>query len=204
MLLIWYALKKAGGDIWEELLYLMMFNVFWLLGSLLLLPMPLLTFGLVFTAYDIGQGKGIKFNTFLGHMRRMWKQALIWGGFNLGLAIIVWINLNFYAGFQTQWAPIAQMFIISLTIFWAILQLVTLPLYPRLEEPSFRIALRNAAILVGRYPLVILVLVIMAVLIGVISSLFPVLAFLGVMSLIAVVANRMVGAIVDRELEREV
>jgi uncharacterized membrane protein YesL len=200
--MIWNALKGAGGDIWEELLYLIMFNVIWLIGSLFLLPIPLLTFGLVYIAHDIGQGKGIKFSTFFEHARRMWKQAYIWGGINLGLAIIVWLNLNFYAGFGTQWATTAQIVIIAITIFWSILQLLALPLYPHLKKPGFKLALRNASVVLGRYPGPVFMLLVIVAIIGVISSLFPPLAFLGALSMTAVVANRMVGAIVDREMER--
>ena len=60
--MIWTALKQAGGDFWDEFLLLIIFNAVWLLGSLFLLPWPYLTFGLFYTAYEVGQGKAIKFH----------------------------------------------------------------------------------------------------------------------------------------------
>jgi uncharacterized membrane protein YesL len=203
MWMIWNVIKQSTGDIWEDILYLIIFNVIWFLGSLLIITYPFVTFGLFFTAYDIGQGKSIKFSTFFGHGARTWKQAYIWGGINLGAAVILWININFYANIGTQLATIAQIVFVGIAVFWGILQLVILPLYPRLEEPGFKVALRNAAILAGRYPLAIFVLGIIVAVTGVVSSFFPVYAFLGAVSIIAVVANRMVGAMVEKEMERE-
>lgn len=201
--LIWGAIKQSVGDIWDEMLYLILFNLVWLIGTVLIIPWPFVTFGYFSLVYDIGLGKGIKIGTFFRHGRRMWKQAYIWGGINLGILIVLGINLNFYANARVQWAAIVQLVLVAIAIFWAVLQLVMLPLYPRLEGPSFKLALRNALIVVGRYPLAILTLIIIVALVVVASSIFPVLAFLAALAIIAVVANRMVGAIIDRETKRE-
>lgn len=197
------AIKKSAGDIWEEMLYLMIFNFIWLAGSLLIIPWPFVTFGLFSVIYDISQGKGIKFGTFFAHARRMWKQAYIWGGINFVVLIILGININFYAGIASRWAAAVQITLIGLAVFWIILQLVALPLYSWLAEPSFKLALRNAAIVAGRHPLAILGLVIIVILIGLISYFFQALFFLGTFAVIAVVANRLVEALVQVELERE-
>ncbi len=204
--MIWDVIKKSGSDIWDEILYLIIFNVIWLLGTILVIPYPFVTFGLFFTVRDIGQGKGIKFVTFFAHAYRMWKQAYIWGGINLFVLVILGINIKFYADFANagaQWAALVQLFILGLTFLWGILQLVALPLYPRLEEPGFKMAIRNAAILAGRYPLAMITLVVVAVLILVISYIFPIVAVLLPVAVIAAVANRMVEAMVKKELKDE-
>lgn len=202
--MLWQVIKQSALDIWDEILFLMLFSLIWFLGTGLIIPWPFVTFGLFFTAYDIGLGKGIKFTTLFVHGRRMWKQAYIWGGINLGALIIVWTNLNFYASFEAPWAAFVRVLFVALAIFWAILQLVVLPLYPRLAEPNFRLALRNAAIVVGRYPLATLILVITVILLGLLSALFPPFAFLAAPAIFAVVANRLVGEIIGRELRQKV
>jgi uncharacterized membrane protein YesL len=173
------------------------------IGTVLIIPWPYVTFGLFSTAYDIGQAKAIKLNAFFVNAQRIWKLAYIWGGINLGMLIILGININFYTDIAAQWAVFARTLIAGLAVFWGVLQLVVLPLYPRLEEPSFQLALRNAAILVGRHPVVIITLAIIAFVILVISFIFPILFFLLAPATIAIVSNRLVGAMVDTEMERK-
>jgi len=200
------VLKNSAGDIWEEMLYLIVFNVIWLLGSLLIIPLPFVTFGLFFIVHDIGQGKGIKFSAFFGYARQNWKDAYIWGAINAGILLVLGINLTFYgdiAGTGAQWAFLVRILIVGALILWGVLQLIVLPLYPRLEEPGFRIALRNAAVLLGRHPGPVFMLLVIAVAILVLSVIFPAISFLGSMALIAIVTNRLVEALVEQELKRQ-
>ena len=201
--MIWTVLKQTGADIWEELLNLVLFNIVVLVGTVLIIPWPFVTFGLFEMTYDIGVGKGIKFAMLFSRATQVWKQAYIWGGINLGIAVVVLTNLNFYVNFATWWAMIAQVLLVLSTTFWFALQLIMLPLYPRLEKPGFKIALRNAAVLMARYPLPALtMLFIVSIGVGLIfvirqCNLF---AVLGIFSFIAVLCNRMVGAMVKKEL----
>jgi uncharacterized membrane protein YesL len=200
---IWAVIKNSAADIWDEMLYLMIFNIIWFISLLLIIPWPLATFGLFFTIYDVGEAKGIGFGTFWGHARRMWRQAYLWGGINLALFIIAWINLNFYAQVEADWAGLAQMVVLALMIFWLILQLIALPFYPRLEQPGLKLALRNAAVAIGRYPLATFALIIVVGLILAIASIFQIIFVLGAFSIIAVVANRLVAAVVAKEKRQE-
>jgi hypothetical protein len=202
MRMIWTALKQAGGDFWDELLLLIIFNAIWLLGSLLLLPWPYLTFGLFYTAYQVGQGKAIKFRTFFVGPAPIWKQAYLWGGLNAFLLFVVWFNIRFYGSFNTQWSTVLQILLGAFAIFWVMLQLVALPMYPRLNEPGLKLALRNGVVAMGQFPLATLVLLLIVAAMVVVGSLFPLFAFMGAGSLTAVLANRIVGAIVERSLTR--
>jgi hypothetical protein len=92
---------------------------------------------------------------------------------------------------------------LGIAIFWFALQLIMLPLYPRLEEPGFKIALRNAAVLLARNPLPFLtMLLIVWVMVALTLMIQPCTWFvlLGVFSFTAVFCNRMVGAWVKKEL----
>lgn len=202
MRLIWSIIKLAAGDIWDEMLHLLVFNAIWLLGSLLILPWPYLTFGLFFTAYDISQGKAIKLNSLFVRPARLWKQAYLWGAVNLLAALLFWFNLNFYRNFATSWAATIQIVFVALLLLWSVWQLLALPIYPRLEQPGLRLALRNAAIVLGRYPFAVLMLVVIVTLLLLIAVIFPMFAFFGAGAFIVVLCNRLVGTIVERELER--
>lgn len=201
--MLWDVIKQSAGDIWEEMLFVITFNIIWLLGSLLIIPWPFVTFGLFAIVYDIGQGKGIKFTRFFSYAHQSWKQAYIWGGINLGVLLILWINIRYYGSIEAQWAAILQMFMAALAFAWIALQLVALPLYPRLEEPGFKLALRNAAILASHYPMAVLALVIIAALILALSSFLPAIAFLGAFAIIAIIANRLVGALVAKMMKHQ-
>ncbi|HEX9924731.1 MAG TPA: hypothetical protein VGD99_18895, partial [Anaerolineae bacterium] len=61
------ALKNSVLDLWEEMFYALVFSIIWVVGTVLIIPWPFVTFGLFFTVYDVGQGKGIKLSTFFGH-----------------------------------------------------------------------------------------------------------------------------------------
>jgi hypothetical protein len=195
---IWTVVKQAGQDFWDEFLLLIIFNAIWLLGSLFILPWPYLTFALFYTAYEVGQGKAIKFKTFFVGPASMWKQAYLWGVVNLVLLFVVWFNIRFYGNFNTQWSKVMQILLLAFTIFWLLLQLVALPMYPRLQEPGFRLALRNGIVAMGQFPLITFVLLFLVAIMVIAASLFPFFAFMGAGSLTAVLANRTVEAIVAR------
>ena len=221
------ALKKTGIDLWDELLLLGIFNIIWVLGTLpgvwlilrgsadglllfillgviLIIPWPFVTFGLFYIARDVGEGKSIKFMNFFHYARQTWRPAYIWGAVNVIVITVFVINLVFYSGVTTQWASLMQIFMGGLLIVWFVLQLVALPLYPRLQEPSLKLALRNAMIVTGRHVGAILGLaVVTVILVGISLLLFPPLLFFIAIAVVAVLANRIVDEAIARELKRE-
>jgi hypothetical protein len=197
--MIWQVLKNSLADVWDEMLYVVLFNIIWLLGTLLIIPWPAVTFGLAHIVYDIGQSKGIKFGKFWQYIRQTWKQAYIWGGINLVVLLTVWLNLNFYATIETDWAGYLQILFIGLTGFWLIWQLITLVFYPRLRTPNFALALRNAAIVMGKYPLLTIAFIGMVLLVMAIAVFFQILMAIGAISVVFIMANRVVDAVVKKE-----
>ena len=169
---------------------------------MLIIPYPFVTFGLFYTARDIGLGKGIKFKTVFVYGKDYWKPAYIWGGLNLLMLVVLWMNIRFYSGLEAQWAGFVQLIFVALIIFWLILQLISLAIYPRLVEPGFKLALRNAAVIMARYPLAVLVYVGLIILIGVVSIFFSVIGFLLGFSFIAILTNSMAEILVGEELKR--
>ena len=203
MNLIWTSIKQAGADLWEELLYLILFNLIWVVGTLLVIPWPFVTFGLFLVMYDVGQGKGIKFDTFFRQAAKLWKQAYVWGLVNLGLMVILWVNMNFYAALETQWARMVQIFFLGSGLAWLIVQTVVLALYPRLEQPGLRPTLRYALALLGGYPALIVTLLLFLLLVGAILLYAPVLVIFCGAAVVAAVTNRLVGNTIALELAKD-
>jgi hypothetical protein len=201
--MIWNIIKNSASDFWEEMLYLVIFNIFWMMGTLLLVTYPLVTFGLFFSAYEVGEGKGIKLGTFFHGAKQMWKQALLWGVINLVVLLVLGSNFNFYGTLEAQWASLAQMVTLAFLMAWVVLQLFMLAFYPRLTQPGFKLAARYAMVAIGRYPLLAFLLAGMVLLVLALSSFFPAIFFLGAFAWIALVANRVAATIVEREKRRE-
>ena len=175
---VWEIIKKSTTDLWDEMLYMLLFNVIWLIGTVLIIPWPFVTFGLFHIAAEVSEANGIRLSKFINYGRQMAKPAYIWGVLNLIGIALLWFNVTFYSGYTTQWAAILQLFFLSILAFWLLTMHLAVGMYPRLIEPSFGLALRNAAILVGRNQLVVLVIMLFIGLILFVSVLFPALLFL--------------------------
>ena len=200
--MVWEIYKKSVVDFWEEMLYLVMFNFIWIVGSLLIIPGPFVTFALFFIAKDVGEGRGINFGKWWDYGRHNLKSAYIWGGINFVALILFVSNIWTYGNIAALWAAMAQLFFISVLFFWLVLQLIVLGLYPRLVEPSFKLAMRNAAILAGRYPMAIVATLAGILLIAGISLFFVAPAILGGFAFVAVLTNSTVELVVKKELDR--
>jgi hypothetical protein len=224
--MIWQAIKQAALDLRDETLLLMAFNIiwvigiapfvlfmyvslgmefyliFWLIGIVLLTPLPFVTFAMFAIVFDIGQGKGIKLGTFFVYGWQALKLAYTWGGINLVIFTLLIINYQFYGGIEAAWGGAVQILFLAILLVWAMLQLVALAIYPRLEEPGFKLAVRNAVVVVARYPLLIFTLLGLIVIIGVISIFLQIIILLFTFSMIALLTNRMVEAAVKKELQR--
>jgi hypothetical protein len=205
--MIWTSLKKAAGDFWEEILAMIVFNLITLVGTILIIPWPFVTFGLFEMAYDVGQGKGIKYSAFFTRAAEKWKQAYVWGAINLGAVVVLLVAINFYGSFQTFWAGMAEVTVIGMAIFWFTLQLLVLPIYPRLEEPGFKLAMRNALVLMSRHFFPTLVLAGATMVISLLTFWIPqgsMFLFLGIFAFPAIFCNRLVEAMIRKELGADV
>ncbi|MCB0209701.1 MAG: hypothetical protein KDJ52_10240 [Anaerolineae bacterium] len=200
---MWSIIKKTGLDIWEEMLKLLVFNLVWVVGVILILPWPFVTFGLFFTAKDIGEGRGISFSSPFTYGLQVLRPAYIWGIINLVVYLGIFFNLIFYAGSEAVWANVMKIFILSLTLFWSILQLVMLAMYPRLTTPSFKLAIRNALIITSRHPLPIFAMVIGIIVIIAVSTFIPAIILLLSISAIVMLINNVIDVLVTYELKQE-
>lgn len=198
--MIWRVITKSLGDIWEEMFHGIFYNFIWLVGSALIIPWPFVTFGLFAIAKDIGDGKGMKVANFFKYGRQMLKPAYIWGGINFAVALVIWLNIQFYAGFDAGWAGTIRFFFVALAIFWAVLQLIALAIYPRLVEPGFKLALQNAMVIMAHYPLLVIGLVGAIVIVAIATLLLKILIFVISIVAVAILVNNFVEVALKLEL----
>ncbi len=200
MQLLWHIIKKSVTDLWDEMLLLVLFNLIWVIGAALLIPLPLVTFGLVFIAHDVAAGRGIKFGQFWGYARRYWKAAYIWGIFNGVVLGVFWFNVVFYGGLTAAWAALAQAVFLALTTLWLVWQLVVVTLYPRLVEPRFKLAGRNAVILIGKNPVIVLLVMLVIALLLAATAFAPALGLGVTVSLLVLLLTNTVDLLLKKEL----
>ncbi len=201
-MMIGEAIKQAALDLWDELFYLILFNIIWCVGAVLIIPLPYVTFGLFYTAHDVVEGKSIKLSTFFNYANQTWRLAYTWGALNLAVFAVLGLNIAFYATINASWAVMLRFLFVSLSALWLIIQLVALSLYPRLEEPGLKMAYRNALALFGRYPIILFILIAAIILLGIVTRFLPIVLFLLTFAALSVLSSRVTKTLVQEELKR--
>lgn len=183
MKLIWPIIKDAGVYFWEELFYLVIYNliaffalapagIFWIstttvdppLSLLVAVPvslllasiLPYLLFALFRTVYDISDGKAIKLWSFFNIGWDRLKQAYLWWGINFIVLTIIAANIAFYRSFEASWSVYPSMLFFGILLAWVLTQAFALTMYPRLMEPGFKLATRNALVIIAKQPIPVL------------------------------------------------
>ncbi len=230
MSLLWSIIRKTFSDLWSESFLLILFNILWVVGSapgllilgygalsrtLLLIVMglialilwPFMTFSLFYVTHEIVEGKAIGFRAFFSEGRRVWRKAYVWGGVNLIVIAVLVANISFYSnpdaplGDSTIGDVVSSLFM-SITIFWLVLQLFVLTMYPRLENPGIRNSFRYTGRLILRWPVPFLLSFLLAVALCLASFFVPILPLLITFSLIALLANRTTAEVLIADAKR--
>jgi len=219
MRIVYDGFKKGISIFWDDSILLILFNFVCFLSLLpallfysvtqsdpsvlasvvntwLVLPFAFFIFALYHVLFDCRQDIVISIKSFLGYIRSTWKSALIFGVINIMVALLVGWNLRFYAQFDEAWAGIVQWVFLSISLVWAILQIIMLPMYPRLEEPSFKLALKNSTAIFARYLIPVLTLVVWTVLFVVLTVMFQALGMLFSFVFIAALGEGIIGEVV--------
>jgi uncharacterized membrane protein YesL len=163
------ALKILGvsfREVWQELWTILIIQVLFLLGTILIVTAPPVTLALFFYGNQIAHGERTTERDFLQAIRRYWKPAWRWGLINL-LTIGVLTGDYYLIGkmvTNSNQANLIQGFYITVLASWLLLQLFTLPFLFEQEQPSVLQALRNAAVFIGRNLILVLVLMFLLVL----------------------------------------
>lgn len=219
MRIIFDGFKKGISIFWDDSILLIVFNficflsllpalLFYsvtsgtasvltsIINTVLFLPCVFFVFALYHVAFDCRRSIVIGFRSFFGYLRSTWKQAFIFGLANVLWALLVGWNLRFYAQFDEAWATIMQAVFVSLSMIWIIIQTVMLPLYPRLNEPSFKLALRNAGALFAGYLFPVLIMAVWTILFIGLTIMYQALGMLFSFIFIVALSEGIVGEIV--------
>jgi uncharacterized membrane protein YesL len=143
---------RAFRDLWQELGTVLIVQLLFLLGILLILPAPPAVLALFFYGNRIAHDEVASERDFLDALRRYWTPAWRWGLLNL-LVIGLLSGDYFLIARLTDNAAIAsfiQGLYLALLAGWLLLQLFVLPFLFEQEEPRLLQALRNAAVLIGQ------------------------------------------------------
>ncbi len=173
---------KTIKFLWEESIYLVIYNVLTLiavlggpmlllsgvpimmgLGGIVLLAAPPALFGMFWLTYQISLDNAVGFGTYFEGAKQHKKAAYIWGAINLVVLITLMSNVLFYQGIEAQWSFWVGTLFMGLLISWVVVQLLTLALYPHMVEPSFKLAIRNALSLIAVNPFAVVGMAIVAI-----------------------------------------
>jgi hypothetical protein len=181
-------------DTWQEFGSILIINLFFLLGNILILGGPPATLALFFYGNRIAHGEIANERDFLGAVRTYWGTAWRWGLMNL--LVIGLLVADYYLTGRIVASPNFVQFLqglyVALLLLWLLLQLFALPFLFEQTEPRVLQALRNAALFVGRNLLFVLVLAFLLVLSLAAGALAFMLTFVFGGALVAFAANRAV------------
>jgi hypothetical protein len=181
-------------DTWQEFGSILIINLFFLLGNILILPGPPVTLALFFYGNRIAHGEVANERDFLGAVRTYWRPAWRWALMNL--LVVGLLVADYYLTGRIVASPNLVQFLqglyVALLMLWLLLQLFALPFLFEQTEPRVLQALRNAALFVGRNLLFVLVLALLLVLSLAAGALAFMLTFVFGGALVAFAGNRAV------------
>ena len=169
-------ISRAFQDVWQELWTVLIVQLLFLLGHLLIILGPPVTVAMFYYGNRIAHDEIATERDFLRAIRQYWKPAWRWGGLNL-LVIGLVVGDYYITGKWTSnpnLVSFLQGLYLALLSFWLLLQIFALPFLFEQEQPSVVQALKNSTIFVRRN----LVLVIVLALLLVTSLMIGILAFM--------------------------
>jgi len=196
----WHALR----DLWDELLILVLMNI---VTTLLLIPIitfPPAVAGLWNAANRAADGRTIHWSDYFEGFRRYFWKAWGLALLNILLAVVLLTNVRFYAPDSAPFnvSPTLSLWIralfLGVALLWLIVQMYPMALLLEQADQRLRVALRNAAVLSAANPGFTVALAVILLLVATISTLFPVLWVIVTLAIFAVVCNKAVLYLLNR------
>ena len=135
-----------------------------LLGIPASIPFGAAFFGLYTVCDRTANGFAISWEHYFSFFRKGFWKAWRYVAFANSVSLLITINFLWYP--QTfsgqEWVPWAMGLWLAAALFWVAIQFYVIPFYIEQEVKSFRIALKNAALIAGANPLYTLLLLIVA------------------------------------------
>jgi uncharacterized membrane protein YesL len=190
---IWDIVKQSLGDLWNDLWSTAVINLAWLVCQVLVLPGPPATLALFYYGNRLAHGEIADIGDFWQALRRYWQPAWWWGLVNLAVFFLLIGDVHLMGGMdQSPAARFGQSFYLAALGGWCLLQIYALPFLFEQEEASVRLALRNAATMIGRNPAFSLEFMLLLALTLAIGTLLFLFSVAGGAVFLAVAGNRAV------------
>ncbi len=186
-------IRAALRDMADDLFVTAVVNLLWLILTLLIVAAPPAIVALFYVGNRKAHGEVTEVSDFFFALRHYFWPAWRWGLVNVIILLFLWgdVVLTGYLS-QSPFARFAQGFYLILLVIWLFLQLYALPLIFEQEQPSLRLAWRNAAVMLGQNVGFSLALAVALAAVLLVSTVF----FLVIMAaggiLVALVANHAV------------
>lgn len=186
-------IRAALRDTADDLFVTAVVNLLWLILTLLIVTAPPAIVALFYVGNRKAHGEVTEVSDFFFALRHYFWPAWRWGLVNVIILLFLWgdVGLTGYLS-QSPFARFAQGFYLIFLIIWLFLQLYALPLLFEQEQPSLRLAWRNAAVMLGQNVGFSLALAVALAAVLLVSTVF----FLVIMAaggiLVALVANHAV------------
>jgi uncharacterized membrane protein YesL len=191
------AIKLLGlslRDTWQEFWTILIVNLLFLLGAILIIPGPPVILALFYYGNRIAHGETADEKDFLRAVRTYWAPAWRWGLINL--LIIALLTGDYYLietlTDNARVISFVQGLYVTLLTSWLFLQLFTLPFFFEQEKPVVSQAFRNAGVFIGRNFVFVLILALLLVLSLTIGILAFMLTFAFGGAFVAFASNRAV------------
>jgi len=169
----WQVFRKTLSDLWDEMYLLVVVNVLWVALSVLLVTGPPATAGLFVLTHRLACGEAASLRDFFEGFRRYFWRSWLWaivagaGFFILGGDAVLMGSLS-----SANYVVFIQGFFLMMLFLWAFVLLYAFPLILEQEQPSLRLALRNALVMFASNRGFSVTLFGLALLVALLSSLF--------------------------------
>jgi Protein of unknown function, DUF624 len=190
---VWLIVRQSLGDLWNDLWSTAVINLAWLICQALVIPGPPATLALFYYGNRLAHGEIADLRDFWHTLRYCWRPAWRWGVVNLALFFLLVGDVRLTGGMgQSPLARFGQSFYLAALGGWFLLQLYALPFLIEQEQASLRLALRNAALMIGRNPAFSFGLMVLLGLTLAIGTLFFLFSVAGGAVFVAIAGNRAV------------
>jgi uncharacterized membrane protein YesL len=186
------VILRALIDWWDAWLSLAIINSVWALCCLSVVLGPPATFGMYYCANELVHGRGVGLSDLVAGGRRYFVKSWVWGLYNVAIATLAYVSIQFYGRVNADWGPILQAAVGVLVAFWLITQFYALPYFMEQSEKRLLLAMRNGLFTALASPVYTLIVVGFAAIIAVISVALVALLFLGGPAYITILGHRAV------------
>jgi uncharacterized membrane protein YesL len=150
------ALQALGETVAHDArfvgIYLVGFNLLWVICSLPLITLPPATAALYVVTQRLAKRQHAGVRDFFATMRRYFVVAWRWALLNMIVLLLVSANVWFYSILDQTWSGLAMAVWLGLGVAWLVVDMYCFPLLLEQTQPRVSQALRNALVLCLRHP----------------------------------------------------